>query len=91
MIECDPGNITPLAYGCLAYPSGVALSKGEKFLYVCETGRNRLLRILLNDSCAFKFSVFYQFNGRFGPTGVAVHPESGNLYVALFEFSGSFN
>ena len=59
LIETDPGNITPLAYKCLAHPTGIALSKQEKFLFVCETGRNRLLRFMLNDSCAFRFSVFY--------------------------------
>lgn len=89
MIECDPGNITPLAFNCLAYPSGICLSKDEKFLYVCETGRNRLLRFVLKDGCSFRFTVFYQFNGRYGPTAIASHPESGNLYVAMFEFKSS--
>lgn len=89
LIECDPGNITPLAYACLAHPSGLCISKDEDFLFVCETGRNRLLRFILNEKCDFRFTVFYQFSGRYGPTAITTHPESGNLYVALFEFKGS--
>ena len=88
MIECDPGNITPLAFNCLAHPSGICLSKDEKFLFVCETGRNRLLRFVLPDKFDFKLTVFHQFSGRYGPTAIASHPESGNLYVSLFEFKG---
>ena len=88
LIEVEAGRITPLAYNCLAYPSGLCLSKekGERFLYVCETGRNRLLRFFLKESCEFKLSVFYQFSGRFGPTAIACHPESGNLYIAHYDF-----
>lgn len=89
-IECDPKNIAPLAYNCLAYPSGITLSNDEKFLYVCETGRNRLLRFILKEECPFRFTVFFQFNGRYGPTAITTHAESGNLYVALFEFKGRF-
>ena len=89
MIEKEPGNITPLAYNCLAYPSGICISKDENFLFVCETGRNRILRFDLKDSCTFKFTVFYQFAGRYGPTAITSHPESGNLYVALFEHKGT--
>lgn len=89
MIDCDPGNITPLAYSCLAHPSGLCVSKDERFVFVCETGRNRLLRFLPADRFKFKLTVFYQFSGRYGPTDIAVNPESGNLYVSLFEFKGS--
>ena len=89
MIDCDPGNISPLAFSCLAHPSGICLSKDEKFLFVCETGRNRLLRFVLADKFEFRFTVFYQFSGRYGPTAIASHPESGNLYVSLFEFKGT--
>lgn len=85
VIDCDPGHITPLAYSCLAHPSGLCLSKSEKFLYVCETANNRLLRFIVAERCNFRFTVFYQFSGRYGPTDVTAHPESGNLYVALFE------
>lgn len=48
-----------------------------------------MLRFVLPDKYEFKFTVFHQFSGRFGPTAIAAHPESGNLYVSLFEFKGS--
>lgn len=88
MIDCDPGNITPLAYSCLAHPAGLCVSKDERFVFVCETGRNRLLRFLPSDRFKFKMTVFYQFSGRYGPSDITSHPESGNLYVSLFEFKG---
>jgi sugar lactone lactonase YvrE len=49
MIDLDENIIRPLALSCLAYPSGLALSTDEKILYVCETGRNRLLRFVLTN------------------------------------------
>ena len=86
MIDKESGLITPLSYSCLAHPCGMVLSKDERFLYVCETGRNRILRFYLKDSCTFKYTVFYQFNGRYGPTSITEHSESSNLYVSLYEY-----
>jgi len=90
IIELDAQIIRPLAYKCLAYPTGLALSLNEKNIYVCETCSNRLLRFSLNSKGVYHFSVFHQFYGRFGPTAVSVS-SSGNIYVARFEFSSNVN
>ncbi len=36
MIDLDDQIIRPLALGCLAYPSGLALSNDDKILYFFE-------------------------------------------------------
>ena len=46
-LELEPyTKITPLTLRCLAQPTGLALSKDENLLYVCETGKNRILRFV---------------------------------------------
>merc|ERR1711976_848123 len=70
----------------MGQPTGIALANDEKVLYVCETGKNRVLRFIVTDSHLYNYSVFHQFQGRYGPTAIAVH-SSGNIYVAHFEFS----
>jgi len=42
----------------LAYPSDLALNKEEEILYVCETGKNRILRFILTPEGIPYFSVF---------------------------------
>merc|ERR1712166_451339 len=80
--------LRPLAYECLAHPSGVALSKDEQQLFVCETMANRVLRFAQSPPGSFHMSVFHQMSGRLGPTAIACHPDTGNLYVAHSDFSG---
>ena len=70
----------------LAHPCGIALSLDEDIIYVAETGRNRILRIVAHSSGVYHTSVYYQFSGRFGPTALAVSPD-GKLYVARFDFA----
>ena len=70
----------------LAFPTGLALNEAETCLYVSETCRNRILKVVFNENGTYHTSVFKQFSGRFGPTAIARDPESGNLYVARFEF-----
>merc|ERR1712166_1343468 len=80
--------LRPLAYECLAHPSGVALSKDEQQLFVCETMANRVLRFAQSPPGSFHMSVFHQMSGRLGPTAIACHPDTGNLYVAHSDFAG---
>lgn len=70
----------------MAQPTGIALANEEKVLYVCETGKNRVLRFIVTDSHLYNYSVFHQFSGRYGPTAIAVH-SSGNIYIAHYEFT----
>jgi sugar lactone lactonase YvrE len=78
--------IQPLAFRCLAHPSGIALSPKEDEIYVCETLKNRILRFVRRPSGIYQCSVFHQFNGLLGPTSIAVDG-NGYLYVSRFEFS----
>lgn len=47
VIEVESNHIRRLAYSCLAFPSGIDLSPNNKILYVCETGKNRILRFIV--------------------------------------------
>jgi sugar lactone lactonase YvrE len=47
MIDLELSLVRPLAYNCMSFPSGLALSKNEKILYVSETAKNRIIRFVL--------------------------------------------
>lgn len=85
-IDLSVSMLKPIIYNKLANPSGLALSTNENILYVSETSKNRILRIVIHSSGAHHTSVFKQFSGRFGPTALAMHP-NGLLYVARYEFT----
>jgi sugar lactone lactonase YvrE len=78
--------VQPLAYQCLAHPSGIALSPNDDAIYVCETMQNRLLRFVQKPYGVYHCSVFYTFSGTLGPTGVAVD-KKGFIYVSHFDFA----
>jgi len=78
--------LRPLAHECLAHPAGLALSPDQQVLYVAETMNNRVLRFVQSPPGVFHMSVFYQFSGLLGPTALACDPNTGNLYVARFDF-----
>jgi sugar lactone lactonase YvrE len=48
MIDLELSIVRPLAHNCLSYPSGLAISKNEKILYVSETSKNRIIRFVLS-------------------------------------------
>mmetsp|Transcript_1020 Transcript_1020/g.622 ORF Transcript_1020/g.622 Transcript_1020/m.622 type:complete len:142 (+) Transcript_1020:432-857(+) len=79
--------LKPILYNKLAFPSGLALSLDEQTIFVAETFMNRVLRVFSHSSGVYHTSVFKQFSGRLGPTALAVHPETGLLYVARFDFA----
>ncbi|CAK87597.1 unnamed protein product (macronuclear) [Paramecium tetraurelia] len=84
-IDMDAQIVKPLALQCLSYPSGICLSNNQQLLYLCETGKNRVLRFVQTDAGIFYYSTYIQLNGRFGPIACAVS-QSEHLYVARFEF-----
>lgn len=47
--------IKPLALNCLELPTGLSYSNTENIFYVCETGKNRVLRFFENSD-----GVYYQ-------------------------------
>jgi gluconolactonase len=74
------GKITCLAEG-LAFPNGLALSHDEKYLFVADTRKNRILRYVLDPPV--RSYLFSQLNGGWGPDGMAFDL-AGNLYVAQY-------
>ena len=85
-IDLSVSMLKPVIYNKLAYPCGLALSSEENVLYVAETYANRVLRIVCHVSGVYHTSVFHQFSGRLGPTALALHPQTGRLYVSRFDF-----
>ena len=79
--------LMPILYKKLAYPTCLALSLDEKSLFVAETCNNRVLRVFCHSSGVCHTSVFKQFCGRLGPTGLAVQPSTGHLFVARYDFA----
>ncbi|KAE9045832.1 hypothetical protein PR003_g2202 [Phytophthora rubi] len=78
--------LRPIVMECLAHPWGVAVSLDTGALFVAETMRNRVLRLQQRPSNAYHASVFYQFSGGMGPSGVACAAD-GTLYVGHYDFS----
>jgi sugar lactone lactonase YvrE len=79
--------ILPLLENCLAHPSGVVVcgSGATACVYVAETHKNRILRGCQSPKGVFNFSVFKQFSGGMGPTGMCTDA-SGNIYVARHDY-----
>jgi len=86
-IDLSVSMLKPVIFGKLAHPCGVALSPSENALFVAETLKNRILRVVIHSSGVYHTSVFHQFSGRLGPTAIAVSPATGQLYVARYDFS----
>ncbi len=47
---------------------------------------NRVLRFVQKPAGVFHFSVFHQFSGGLGPSGVACD-KAGNVYIGRFDFA----
>jgi hypothetical protein len=79
-------------YTCVCV-SGVALAPSSPVdpstapLYVVEMLTNRVLRFVQKPKGVYHGSVFYQFSGGVGPSGIAVDV-AGNVYVSRFEVQG---
>jgi sugar lactone lactonase YvrE len=58
MIDLELSIVRPLAYNCLSYPSGLAISKNEKIIYVSETAKNRIIRFVLSPQGIYYYSNF---------------------------------
>ncbi|OWZ16986.1 hypothetical protein PHMEG_0009143 [Phytophthora megakarya] len=78
--------LRPLVMECLAHPWGIAIA-ATGALFVAETMQNRILRLHQRPSNAYHTSVFYQFSGGMGPSGIACGAD-GTLYVGHYDFSG---
>lgn len=74
------GEMACLASG-LAFPNGLVLSRDEKYLFVADTRKNRILRYVLDPPV--RSYIFSQLSGGWGPDGMAFDV-AGNLYVAHY-------
>ncbi|CEG40832.1 Predicted alkaloid synthase/Surface mucin Hemomucin [Plasmopara halstedii] len=79
--------LRPLLTECLAHPWGIAVSPKNGALFVAETMQNRIVRLHQRPSNVYHASVFYQFTGGMGPSGIACGAD-GTLYVGHYDFSG---
>jgi sugar lactone lactonase YvrE len=86
--------LQPLAFECLAHPCGVALAPPPPHdptlapVYVAEMMRNRVLRFVQSPKGVYHCSVFHQFAGGVGPSGIACDA-AGHVFVARFEYHGA--
>lgn len=83
--DLDGMTLRPLAYKCLAYPSGIGVASDGKVVYVAETLQNRILRFAQNQGGQHHASVFRRLGSRLGPTSLAVSPNNF-LYIARYDF-----
>ena len=58
-IDLAVSMLKPIIVGKLAHPSGIALNLDENVLYVAETYKNRILRIVLHKDGVYYTSVFH--------------------------------
>lgn len=80
--------LKPISLGNLAYPSGIAVSRDKKFVYVAETMTNRILRFFQQPVGVYHGSVFYQLSGGVGPVALTLDA-AGNLYVGQYDLKES--
>ena len=57
-IDLSVSMLKPIIHNKLSNPSGLALSTNENILYMSETSKNRILRIVIHSSGAHHTSVF---------------------------------
>ena len=86
LISADGQLLQPLVLEALADPCALALGLDEKVIFVAEKMQNRLLRLVQRPTGVYHCSVFYQFSGGMGPSGMARDPQ-GNLYVTRYDFA----
>ena len=82
--------LRPIALNCLAHPSALALDPSEQVLYVCETLRNRVLKVYVGENGRNLVTVFHQFSGKLGPSAISVSRD-GLVFVARFEQASGFS
>lgn len=85
VIDLGVSMLKPVLQNCLAHPWGLAINADQNLIYVAETLRNRILRVVIHSSGAFYTSVFHQFSGGLGPSAITIDAKTGNLYVARFD------
>jgi len=88
LISADGQLLQPLVLESLAHPCALALGLDERVIFVAEQMQNRVLRLVQRPTGVYHCSVFYQFSGYLGPSGIARDPQ-GNLYVTRYDFANA--
>lgn len=70
----------------LSFVCDICYDSVNECLYVAETFMNRIIRLKQDGDGIFHSSVFFQFNGRLGPSALTLD-EKGNLFVARLEYN----
>ena len=82
--------LRPIILNNLSYPCDIYHDKEEDIFYVCDMISNRVLRMVQNPKGVFHTSVFYNFNGKLGPSAIGMD-DMGNIYVARYDFFAKNN
>ncbi len=85
VIDLETRIMRPVLDKCLSYPADVLYDNKRGNLFIADTFCNRIIRLCQNPVGVYNASVFHQFNGRVGPTALAID-ELGNVYVGRYEF-----
>ena len=89
IIDLENKIVKPLLVNCLAYPADISINHEEGKFYICETFKNRILRVVQNPFGTYHTSVFHQFSGRVGPTAISVGNNEdiyNYIFVARYEY-----
>lgn len=90
LVDLDSKLARPLLLNCLAYPADIVYDENSQITYLVETFTNRVIRLIQSPPGTFHSSIFHQFNGRMGPTAIAVDA-LGNIYVARYDYQSKEN
>ncbi|KAI9191449.1 hypothetical protein LWI28_008579 [Acer negundo] len=88
LLKYDPSsNETSILLDGLAFPNGVALSRDEDYLVVCETWKFRFLKHWLKGETTGEMEIFVQ-NLPGGPDNINLAPD-GSFWIAIVELRSS--
>ena len=83
LISADGQLLQPLVLESLAHPCALALGLDERVIFVAEQMQNRVLRLVQRPTGVYHCSVFYQFSGYLGPSGIARDPQAREISCPL--------
>lgn len=84
-IDLESKIMRNILKNCLSFPADIFFDNRRGHLFIADTFNNRIIRLCQNPVNVYNATVFHQFNGRVGPTALAMD-EIGNLYVGRYEF-----
>ncbi len=94
-VDLENKIVKPLLINCLSYPSDICVDNEDGRIYITETYKNRILRIIQSPFGTYHTSVFHQFNGRLGPSAICLatfHEDLVNyIFVARYEYQNNTN